>query len=439
MDYQPMMRDSSADRTSTAAASATDRRGATTTLSVYWCGTDGVLAPATTQIGLFFLLTTGHDVSHSSHGHGADDSGGEELARILSARAAAAASPEGGLHLKMGFDGCGQTNGCAGMICATGLREQCRCVVRRVEQLLAHLAGRDRGRPLVLNVLGLSRGGIAAMKLAQMLADIDPATLELNMCLFDPVPGNLLVSAAIDHLLGGCLTTARQAIDLGASQNLRRCLSIYPHVPLPSIAFHAPIVPRFPALTEVTELVTLDCHQGAFFPPHFEAFDHPSDTYLRNRREPMQLAGVLSFHCVSKFLESCGTVLERNSSLELTAARRENVLAALEREASRGGTDQRGGHGHGRAVRFIRHAPDATRSVAGGDAGPRQVFLNEQHYRLARGLEWFSFSGGGVADDGGSGGGGRQQREQIGPEARSKFLLQREHGRPLLAALCCCG
>ena len=68
MDYQPMMRDSSADRTSTAAASATDRRGVTTTLSVYWCGTDGVLAPATTQIGLFFLLMYLYPVARITRG-----------------------------------------------------------------------------------------------------------------------------------------------------------------------------------------------------------------------------------------------------------------------------------------------------------------------------------------------------------------------------------
>ena len=117
-------------------------------------------------------------------------------------------------------------------------------------------------------------------------------------------------------------------------------------------------------MTEVTELVTLECHQGAFFPPHVEAFDRP---HLQNRREgAMQLAGVLSFLGVSQFLESCGTMLEKNASLELTSARRQNILTALEREASRGGTGRRSGHGHGRTVHFVRHAPDASKMIVDG-------------------------------------------------------------------------
>lgn len=269
------------------------------------------------------------------------------------------------------------------------------------------------------------------------------------------------MSATLDHFVGGCFTTARQCIDLGASRNLRRCLAIYPHVPLPSCAFHAPIVPRYPSLTEVTELVTLECHQGAFFQPYFQepsppnssldhrsalywtsvlfslpikvdihccaeqAFDRPNDTQLRSTRESTQLAGVLSFVCVSQFLESCGTVLQKNSSLELTAARRQNLLAALQREASLGGTTRRSGHGHGRTVQFARRAPDRSREIADPQGGRSQVFLNEQHFRLARGLEWFSTTAhSGLA-------------APIDPETKSKFLLQKEHGSPLIAALYC--
>lgn len=170
-----MMRDSSGDHRAAPGVGAI--------VTVCWCGTDGILAPATTQVGLFFMLTAAQDISHSSNGHGKVDRGAEDLANILSSRTASAGPP---LHLKMGFDGCGQTNGCTGMICAEGLSEQCRCVVQRVEQLLTHLAGRGDGRSVVLNVLGLSRGGMAAMKLAQTLANVDPNMFELNLCLFDP-------------------------------------------------------------------------------------------------------------------------------------------------------------------------------------------------------------------------------------------------------------
>ena len=312
-----MMRDSSVDRQ--AAPVHSMATGATVT--VCWCGTDGVLAPATTQVGLFFMLTQAQDISHSANGHGSDDRGAEELARILSSSARAGAR----LHLKMGFDGCGQTNGCTGTIFASGLVDQCRCVIQRVEHLLTHLADRGDCSPVVLNVLGLSRGGMAAMKLSQMLAAFDPKLLEVNLCLFDPgesehtqmlldrnrstfdpyflelilcaeptVPGNLLISATLDHFLGGCFTTARQCMDLGASRNLRRCLAIYPHVPLPSCAFHAPIVPLYPALTEVTELVTLECHQGAFFAPDFQ--------------EPSPLNGSLGHSLINFLLECCAVL-----------------------------------------------------------------------------------------------------------------------------------
>ena len=49
-------------------------------------------------------------------------------------------------------------------------------------------------------------------------------------------------------------------------------LSRYPHEPLPALAFHAPVFPRYPSCCQVTELVTLSCHQGAFFSPNLEVF-----------------------------------------------------------------------------------------------------------------------------------------------------------------------
>ena len=63
----------------------------------------------------------------------------------------------------MAFDGCGVTHGCAGTLFASGLREQCARVVARVDALL------QRGGALRVNVLGLSRGGIGAIYLAQAL------------------------------------------------------------------------------------------------------------------------------------------------------------------------------------------------------------------------------------------------------------------------------
>jgi pimeloyl-ACP methyl ester carboxylesterase len=63
---------------------------------------------------------------------------------------------------------------------------------------------------LRVNVFGFSRGACSALMLAQMLAAFD-STLVLNLCLFDPVPGNLVCSSFLD-----CCTasTARQVVDV---------------------------------------------------------------------------------------------------------------------------------------------------------------------------------------------------------------------------------
>ncbi len=45
-----------------------------------------------------------------------------------------------------------------------------------------HMHQQQRPR-LIVNVVGLSRGGCAAMMLAQRLADCDTARLRLNLCL----------------------------------------------------------------------------------------------------------------------------------------------------------------------------------------------------------------------------------------------------------------
>lgn len=66
----------------------------------------------------------------------------------------------------MAFDGCGVTNGCTGTLFAAGLKKQCQVVVNRIIELLA-----TGDKSVRVNVLGLSRGGIAAMYLAQMLSD----------------------------------------------------------------------------------------------------------------------------------------------------------------------------------------------------------------------------------------------------------------------------
>jgi len=82
-------------------------------MSVYFSGTDGHIIHGWTQISLFASLTAAFDVSDPS-------------VRV----------PDNDFPLKMGFDGCGITNGMMGTIFAYGLQEQCNLVAARVQQLV---------------------------------------------------------------------------------------------------------------------------------------------------------------------------------------------------------------------------------------------------------------------------------------------------------------
>ena len=237
------------------------------TLSVFFCGTSRSIKPKTlweplTQVSIFSDLTIGKDITDPE----VPLSGDEE-------------------QLKMSFDGCGVEFGCRGSLFAHGLEQQCQKVVDRVLELI------KSGKKVKLNCLGSSRGGIAEMMLTKMLADIDKFHLETNLILFDPVPGNLLISKKLDFLGN---TVASQVTDLSMSKNLNRVLAIYPHEPLPDLAFHAPIIPKYPNACQVEQDVVPGCHEGALFQPSlFHLHRKTFLTYVR----------------IKSFLEECGTDL----------------------------------------------------------------------------------------------------------------------------------
>jgi len=125
--------------------------------------------------------------------------------------------------------------------------------------------------------------------LTKMLAHYKKQHLEMNIFLFDPVPGNLITSAQCDIFHS---TLTNQCMDMSESINLNRVLAVYPYIPLPDMAFHAPIVPKYPAGCQVEEDVTLGCHQGALFSPN------------------SNLACRLSFFRIYNFLTQCGTMFD---------------------------------------------------------------------------------------------------------------------------------
>ena len=157
--------------------------------------------------------------------------------------------------MKIAFDGCGVTHGCCGTLFATGLREQTQVVRQKLEAIM--LSPDLHKRRVRLNVVGLSRGGCAAIILAQELCHISGTELSMvqssifymqltdrvvvqALFLFDPVPGNLCWATTIN-----CFNIASQCLDLSmCTNNLMNVTAIYPHEPLPDLAFHAPVIPR---------------------------------------------------------------------------------------------------------------------------------------------------------------------------------------------------
>ena len=136
------------------------------TLTVYFEGTANTIRPVTTQIGSLFSATDAQDLSEPD------------------ASPAAALQAGHAVHFKMGFDGCGVTAGLMGVLFAYGLAPQ----VERVAERAAELCAGWPAGPLRLNVVGLSRGGIAACMLARRLCSLPCAErLHLCVCLFDPV------------------------------------------------------------------------------------------------------------------------------------------------------------------------------------------------------------------------------------------------------------
>lgn len=180
-------------------------------------------------------------------------------------------------QMVMGFDGCGVTHGLLGGIFGVGLEDHIEEVVDTVIDLL------KQSKKVVLNCVGHSRGGIAALLLAKRLAWIDARWLEINAVLLDPVPGNYLITAQCD-VMG--ISLANQAMDLSECQNLKQVLAIYCNEPLLDIIAHAPLVPLYPPQCQVMEEVLPG--------------DHMSIAYYYGNPE-----GYICLHLTQEFLSRC--------------------------------------------------------------------------------------------------------------------------------------
>lgn len=300
--------------------------GADVVLTVFMEGTSNPMDSLTTQIALFSNLCK---------------------ARALSADGDLPQDFSPG-HYKVSFAGCGVTNGVRGTLFAEGLRDQCAVILNYVDAIL------ERGMTVRLNFVGLSRGGIGGLYLAQELsvdAEHRLGRVVLNALLFDPVPGNLISLAKYVDWLG--ILNANIAMDVSRCPFFGRVVVLYPYEPLPAIAFHAPLIPTFPEKCEVEHEVILGCHQGALW------FHPQPDTCL-------------SFARIRDFLLDCGSELDVSQNI----ARRLNVpdetLAdMLDREVRRVSPSTRSTHSRG-DVSIVRHKSG--------------VFLNRSHEDLLRRL-----------------------------------------------------
>ena len=200
-----------------------------------------------------------------------------------------------------------------GTIFANGLQEQCQEVEKYVLKMLSidqtttclsrrprldNNNNNDNNMLLKINVVGLSRGGIAAIKLAQLLSYIPSNQLEMNLLLFDPVPGNLISTTRFIDLFS--FNTANSSLDMSYCHHIQDVLALYPYEPLPDMAFHAPVFPKYPPRCHVVEDATLGCHQGALF---------CSKSSIESR---------LSFFRIYEWLENHGTSFHNEETSEFS-------------------------------------------------------------------------------------------------------------------------
>ena len=203
-----------------------------------------------------------------------------------------------------GFSGCGVDFGIMGMLWGTGLDKQAETVIAQVEKEI------KKGNKVTLNAYGHSRGGIAALLMAKQLGKINPDLLEINLALLDPVPGNYITTSSMDFLN---ISLANKAMDLSDCKPLKKVLALYPFKPLPDIACHAPLFPKYPNHTNVEEDAMPGCHAEA--------------EHLRAE------AGMITQKRVRMFLASCGTQLNdsyaENDNLEGITRSYMSALAGL--------------------------------------------------------------------------------------------------------------
>ena len=187
---------------------------------------------------------------------------------------------------KIGYNGCAINYGFPGAIFGTGIDKDAKEVIEKIKAEIA------KGHKVVFNAYGHSRGAITALLIAKQLGNVNPKYLEINLFLHDPVPGNLLTTAALDPFN---ISLANKTMDLRSCKALQNVITLYPHEALNPLMAHAPLFPRYPRHTNVEEEVIADCHAGAQYYTKIDERIHFTP------------ASFMAFARAFKFLKACGT------------------------------------------------------------------------------------------------------------------------------------
>lgn len=181
---------------------------------------------------------------------------------------------------------------CSGFIFGLGLDEQCEKIVKQVQQYVL------AGYRVIVNAYGHSRGAVACLLLAKQLASFGQS-VEVNLALSDPVPGNTCVAGKLDA--AGVTTLVGQARDLSECANLKRVHAIYITDKEESTfaSFFAPLLPVYPTTCQLEEEIIIGAHDNL----SQVISPYSKKEVVRGRCS----AATIALISMTNFLEACGT------------------------------------------------------------------------------------------------------------------------------------
>jgi len=202
---------------------------------------------------------------------------------------------------------------------------------------------------------------MAALMLIKQLGGFDRSILEINLAMLDPVPGNLVVTSQVDFMK---ICLANQTIDLSECHNLTRVLTLYPNIPLPDIAVHAPLLPKYPEKCDVDEDIIPGCHAETQY-----VMEYANRLQLPDR-------SFITYMRIMDFMLACGTQykmpeLKISQLSDMGQSKTEALIKCYQREMGRVAENM------SRAC----HSINGTQIIT--DVSGKPAYLNQHHKKIA--------------------------------------------------------